>query len=406
MKNIRIRFTDKIGKFFLILGFNLLKYIIFILPFILIGKALYLCFNNDVWNLAYFSQQLISNLPFCGKMLSQNLWGNNLILSLDMIQNNQKFTEFIVAGGLGSCFGRSIYESFFYYFKLPALAGSAAYVGEDLYKTPYVKIPLVLQSTQDSNLNLGSGAEGSTGISVENTGVGTPTGGRTPPSYPSSPGRGTAEQEAFYRLAEPTPLWKQVVTDFYAGWVPGHQKLTQYLIRLNNSCSQFSLNVPVNNTNPDINEVSLIKHLQTIIEKHSEIITNSFNLRDHFINDLRHYLNDEDKAKIDEITRRIEEVTDDYINKLGNMNESFENRTKLKVFFDSTNSYRNTLKKEYTAKDVILQKGLKQHPVFENKDFKKMINSDYRNTLKSFHDQEGYLKKRITEIFNEPKRNN
>lgn len=121
---------------------------------------------------------------------------------------------------------------------------------------------------------------------------------------------------------------------------------------------------------------------------------------------MRHYLNEEDKARIDEITRRIEGATDDYINKIGNMNESFENRTKLKVFFDSTNSYRNTLKKEYTAKDAILQRGLKQHPIFENQEVKKMINTDYRNSLKAFHDQEGYLKKRITEIFNEPKRNN
>lgn len=135
---------------------------------------------------------------------------------------------------------------------------------------------------------------------------------------------------------------------------------------------------------------------------------------------MRNYLNEEDRAKIDEITRRIEGATDDYINKIGNMNESFENRTKLKVFFDWTNSYRNTIKKEYSAKDAILQRGLKQHPIFENQEVarrtptrgvlgrfaRKMINSDYRNSLKAFHDQEGYLKKRISEIFNEPKRNN
>ena len=242
---------------------------------------------------------------------------------------------------------------------------------------------------------------------MENTATaGSPRGERTPPSYPSSPGRGTAEQEEFYRLSEPTILWKQVVTDFNAGWLPNHQKLTEYLTRLNNSCSQFSLNVPINNTNPEINERSLITHMHTVIQKHSEIITSSFTLRDHWINDMRNYLNEEDRAKIDEITRRIEGATEDYINKIGNMNESFENRTKLKVFFDCTNSYRNTIKKEYSAKDAILQRGLKQHPIFENQEVRKMIISDYRNSLKAFHDEEGYLKKIISEIFNEPKRNN
>ncbi len=396
-------FTTKFVKFSFKLSFNILKYIIFILPFILIFKSLYFCWNNDIWTITYFSQQLISNFPFCGKMLSENIWGNNLILSLDMIHYNQKFTEYIVAGGLGSCFGRSIYEMFSDYFKIPAGPG---YVSSDLEKIPSVKCktPLILQSTQDSNLNLDSGSgEGSSTIPVETKGVGSPGGTRTPPSYP---GHGTAEQEEFYRLSEPTHLWKQVVIDFYAGWVPSHQKLTEYLARLNNSCSEFSLNVPVNNTNPDINEGSLINHLNTIIQKHSEIITNSFTLRDHLINDLRHYLSEEDKAKIDEATRRAEEATSNYINKVENMNERFENRTKLKVFFDSTNSYRNTLKKEYTTKDAILQKGIKQHPAFENQELRKLINSDYRDTLKAFHDQEGYLKKRISEIFNEPKRNN
>ena len=128
-----------------------------------------------------------------------------------MIQDNQKFTEFIVAGGLGSCFGRSLYKTFSDYFKLPALAGGPVDVGGDLGKIPSVKgkIPLISQSTQGSDLNLGSGsAESSSTLRVENTAAaaGSPRGERTPPSYPSSPGRGTAEQEEFYRLSEPTVL--------------------------------------------------------------------------------------------------------------------------------------------------------------------------------------------------------
>jgi hypothetical protein len=120
-----------------------------------------------------------------------------------MIHYNQKFTEYIVAGGLGSCFGRSIYEMFSDYFKIPAGPG---YVSSDLEKIPSVKCktPLILQSTQDSNLNLDSGSgEGSSTIPVETKGVGSPGGTRTPPSYP---GHGTAEQEEFYRLSEPTHL--------------------------------------------------------------------------------------------------------------------------------------------------------------------------------------------------------
>ena len=100
--NIIWSITTKLGKLSIRLGFNILKYIIFILPFILIFKALYLCWDNDVWSITYFSQQFISSIPFFGQILSDNIWGNNLILSLDNLQNNQNISQIIFIGGLSS----------------------------------------------------------------------------------------------------------------------------------------------------------------------------------------------------------------------------------------------------------------------------------------------------------------
>ena len=78
-----------------------------------------------------------------------------MLLSLDNIQNNQKITQLMSIGGIGSCLGKTIYEIWFSdsdYFKVPATAGSPGVSGE----LGITKIPLILQSTKGSDLNLGS----------------------------------------------------------------------------------------------------------------------------------------------------------------------------------------------------------------------------------------------------------
>ena len=60
-----INFKDVFFNF----GKNFLKYVILILPFILIFKASYSCFVKGVIDFQVFSQELISNLPFVGNRL-------------------------------------------------------------------------------------------------------------------------------------------------------------------------------------------------------------------------------------------------------------------------------------------------------------------------------------------------
>jgi len=84
-----------------------------------------------------------------------------LILSLDQIKNNQNMMQLIFAGGLGGCVGISLFETLFSdFFKKPIpMVGGSEGLGGDFTseKTPSsIKIPLTLQSTQGSDLNLGS----------------------------------------------------------------------------------------------------------------------------------------------------------------------------------------------------------------------------------------------------------
>ena len=102
---------------------NILKYILFILPCMLVFKALYHCYIYDVWTFVYFIQEFISHVPFFGETFSEYIWGNNSLLSLDCIQNNQKIVELIFVGGLGGSVGKSLMETWFSdYFKIPGAA--------------------------------------------------------------------------------------------------------------------------------------------------------------------------------------------------------------------------------------------------------------------------------------------
>ena len=102
-----------LSVFFGNLAKNILKYILFTLPFILSFKALYFCWMYGVWTTPYFIQEFISNVPFFGLRLSEFFWGNDLILPVDKIQNHQNISQLIFVGGLGGCLGKSLFDSWF-----------------------------------------------------------------------------------------------------------------------------------------------------------------------------------------------------------------------------------------------------------------------------------------------------
>jgi hypothetical protein len=105
-----------------------------------------------------------------------------------------------------------------------------------------------------------------------------------------------------------------------------------------------------------------------------------------------------------EISEKISKAREDYLMKAECLGGSDPDkiRNELKQFFDHTNTYRNTVKKDLSKADSILRKGLKEHPIYKNKEILKMINTDYPKLLKAFHDEDEMLKKRLIEVFNKP----
>lgn len=311
-----------------------------------------------------------------------------MILSLDNIKNNQSIIRLIFAGGIGSCLGKTVFETWFSdYFKVPATVGSQG-LGGELVVT---KKPLILQSTNGSDLNLGSD---SPNAPVKGLGSGSGSG----LGSSNLPVKGSVDDMSS------TGFWQVPLNTFKDEISPCFEQYTRILNKMNNKSLYYTLEVPKNNEDPNITEVSLAQNLFGVLQTHSNILNGSFSGRDGWLSELRHFLSEEDKKKIEEISKRKDKAHEDYLEKLESLGGS-DIRSDLKRFFDFTNTYRNTVKKELAEADSIIKKGIndKRHPLHKKQQFRKILNTDYPKLIKSFHEEDERLKKRFTELFNTPK---
>jgi len=186
--------------------------------------------------------------------------------------------------------------------------------------------------------------------------------------------------------------------------VPGLEQHTGILKKINEKSPYFTWEIPPNNTDPSINEVSIAQGFFTAEKYQAEVLINSATARDKFLRDFRFYLPEVDRAKIEEISNKLDDIKDEYLDKISTLQGTGtidKIRVEIKLFFDYTNTYRNAVKRELYEAESIMRRGLKNHPLYKNKEVRKMINVDYPKALKSLSDQDNYLKKRIGEILNE-----
>ena len=275
-------------------------------------------------------------------------------------------------GGLGSCLGKTIFDVWFSncdYFKLPAVAGPSNIRSG---KIPEIKIPLILQSTQDdSNLNLGSS------------------------NVPS--GQGPVNDINW------TSIWQIPLKTFNEEISPCFEQYTRILQDMNSKSLSYTLEVPRDNEDPSITEASLINSLLSVLQTHSKMIQGSFAGREGLVSELRHLLSEEDQRIIEELSTRKDKVLDDYLENISRLQGSMV-KGLLKRFSDATNGYGREMTKLAREQDDIIRRGLKGHPVNRKPEFKKMIRTDYPEVLRSFQKEDDALRKRFSLLFNQPKK--
>ena len=202
-----------------------------------------------------------------------------MILSLDNIKNNQNIIQLIFAGGIGSCLGKTVFETWFSdYFKVPATVGYNG-MADELVVT---KKPLILQSTKGSDLNLGSDPPNAP---VKGSSLGSGSGSS------GLPVKGSVDDMSS------SGFWQVPLNTFKDEISPCFEQYTRILNKMNNKSLYYTLEVPKNNEDPDITEVSLAQNLLGVLQTHSNILNGSFSGRDGWLSELRHFLSEEDKKK-------------------------------------------------------------------------------------------------------------
>ena len=63
----------------------------------------------------------------------------------------------------------------------------------------------------------------------------------------------------------------------------------------------------------------------------------------------------------------------------------------------------NDIKKEHIKAELMLRQAFNSKYQYDNRDFQKLFDSTYPNINKVFNEKDGYLKRRIDSILNEPR---
>lgn len=109
--------------------------------------------------------------------------------------------------------------------------------------------------------------------------------------------------------------------------------------------------------------------------------------------------------KLQKIESDIDSIRVDYINKVEELSSkdhaSIPNF--LKQMFSESNAFRNKVYSKLNEGENILSSNFRESSLSKNKQLKTIINKEYVETKQSFIKEDGYLKKRISEILNAKK---
>lgn len=166
-------------------------------------------------------------------------------------------------------------------------------------------------------------------------------------------------------------------------------------------------NLPDNAKLTSMSEGEFLK----LLHKNSHILGAYTSNRAAWMHAHRALLSDVDRAKLDEILENGKNIHKNYLEKAQKISQLDSTQTQVKTFYGELNHYRSRILKELNKADSIIWDNLKTSPMAERPelkneyaDIKKIFNIEYTEAKKNFIKHDNYLKKRIGEIINEPKK--
>nr|AYE67612.1 hypothetical protein [Annulohypoxylon stygium]AYE67640.1 hypothetical protein [Annulohypoxylon stygium] len=365
-----------VNSFLVNLGKNFLKYIIFILPFILVFKTLYSCILNGVWDYQFFSQQFISNFPFIGKILYGIFWKESSLLSIDTIYYNQWIMETTFVGSLGGILGRTIFETYF---------------------SDFIKVPLggeTLMSEGNVNaMNQDSGSKSSHSAgSKSGSSTGPKSGSSADPKWISEVGSKSSSSKIVYTIPpEYSDIVHQDIKNATEDFRVSSIKSVNMITKINESSSNINLKLP--------------REFWVLISNHSNMLNMYFENRITWSIEISKHLYVNDRLVVNSLIEKKRTLHEEYLTKVEKLSEGGDLANSLKQFYNLTNAYRNAANKEINTIEWTIHESIRRtHPLYKSSELKQTVNIDYPKFKKNFSDEDQKLRKRFSELLNAPKK--
>ena len=373
------------NSFLVNLGKNFFKYIVFILPFILLFKTLYSCTFNGVWDFQFFSQQFISNFPFIGKILYGIIWNEYSLLSIDTIYYNQWIMDITFVGGLGGILGRTIFETYFSDFIKAPLGG------ETLMSEGNVNA-MNQDSASNSSPSAGSKSGSSTG-SKSGSNTGSKSGSNAEPKWISEAESKSSSRKNIYTIpSEYSDIVHKDIKNATEEFRVSNEKSLHSITKINESSSKINLKLPGD--------------FWTLISQHSNMLNIYFEQRITWSLEISKHLYINDRIVIESLVEKKRTLHEEYLTKVEKLSEGGGDlNNRLKQFYNLTNGYRNAANKEVNSIEWTIHESIRRtHPLYKNSELKQTVNIDYPKFKKNFSDEDQKLRKRFSEILNAPKK--
>lgn len=205
-------------------------------------------------------------------------------------------------------------------------------------------------------------------------------------------------------LAENHRFGQLIMKYFYEQFLPDYTKEANELKSINDVPMKISLDVPTDNK-INTSKEELSTELINICMFHAERMMKACELRIDFVSRVEGFLPEEERNYVNGCIDEILAYRTEYADRIERIKGTGSNELKplIKQFFDNTNWYRNTGLKEFNYIDMRLRYYIRDSHMYRNNpEFKRMIQVDYPLAVKTFNDQDNYLKRKINEALNKP----
>jgi len=377
---------------------NWVIFFIIVLPIILISKSFYISYTDNIWSIEFFLFNFTNNIPFIGNKVYYMINGN--IVTIDQLNINSIIDELLYSTTILTLISSNLYEMFY----------------KDFIKIPMgLSNELLIKDIDDMFLAKGGDSVPGSPTRSLSPSRGVASGSVSPKSEGGSRsntpegvygGNRFSEAEFEKALAENSKYGNLIMKYFYERFLIDYTKQANELKSINDVPMKITLDLPVN-SKVDTDSKELTSELINIAMFQAEALMKISELRMDFVSRVDGFLPKDQIKLINKSIEAILEYRMEFLERIEKIqgSKSGENLKKLaREFYDNTNWFRKTGIKEFNYIDNIIRTRIRESHLYKNSpEFKKMIQIDYPLAVKSFNDQDNYLKLKINEALNKPK---